>query len=444
MKPFVKWAGGKRQIIKEIKDKVNDSISDDKDSYRLIEPFVGGGVVFLTLEKENVIINDLNFELMTAYEVIKENPNELLKELDDLYAKFKELGENFYYEIRKMDRDENFHNLSKVKIAARMIFLNKTCYNGLYRVNSEGYFNTPIGRNKMNGLYEKKNILNISKYLNKNNVEIRNESYEKIMELAQIGDIFYLDPPYDYKEDDGFTKYQKAGFSFEEFKNLKKCCDDALDKGAYVIISNNYTKKVVQLFESDKQHDYEVYDISKLATKRSINCKGSLRNNGEEILIWGVPCLFPYTKKIETLFPLIKIKDTSKITNVDSLYNGRYKKMYSKKTIMNMISTLKFLQILDKHNCFTEEGQNLRKLPIKSEKFKIEFAKIIRDNRLFMPFLVEQGFDCNGMLTKDEIASILKQQFHGISNSAAKKRAEIVAIWVRWAKDKLNLEKSAE
>ena len=260
LKPFVKWAGGKRQIIDIILEKISDSTKyDNKESYRFIEPFVGGGVVFLSLKNEKTIINDLNVELIKAYRVIRDEPEALMKRLDELFLEFKEKGEDFYYEMRKMDRKEFFKFYPDVEIAARMIFLNKTCYNGLYRVNSSGFFNTPIGRNNIRAFYDRKNILAISEYLKGPGIEIMNESYEAAIKRAGMGDVVYIDPPYDYKEDDGFTQYQKSGFSFEDFLKLKEECDRALERGAYVIISNNYTEKVVKEFTNDKQHNYEFF-----------------------------------------------------------------------------------------------------------------------------------------------------------------------------------------
>lgn len=437
LKPFVKWAGGKRQIIDIILEKISDSTKyDNKESYRFIEPFVGGGVVFLSLKNEKTIINDLNVELIKAYRVIRDEPEALMKRLDELFLEFKEKGEDFYYEMRKMDRKEFFKFYPDVEIAARMIFLNKTCYNGLYRVNSSGFFNTPIGRNNIRAFYDRKNILAISEYLKGPGIEIMNESYEAAIKRAGMGDVVYIDPPYDYKEDDGFTQYQKSGFSFEDFLKLKEECDRALERGAYVIISNNYTEKVVKEFTNDKQHNYEFFDVMSLATKRSINCKADLRNNGEEILIWGIPCAFPYIKNVESLFPLIKIRNKDMIADFDFL-DKRFSK-YPHKTIIHMVSSLKFLGIIDSKNEFTERGIKLRKCQSGSDDFKKEFALIIRDNRIFLPFYIQSCSNGGWSLTTDEITDILRKQYPGISSSIAKKRAEIVKIWTNWSRDILN------
>lgn len=437
LKPFVKWAGGKRQIVEIILDKIRDSTKyDNKDSYRFIEPFVGGGIVFLSLKNEKTIINDLNSELIKAYREIRDEPEALMKRLDELYLEFKEKGEDFYYEIRKMDRNEHFRFYPDVEIAARMIFLNKTCYNGLYRVNSSGYFNTPVGRNNIKAFYDRKNILAMSKYLKGAYVEIMNESYEVAIRKARMGDVVYIDPPYDYKENDGFTQYQKTGFSFEDFLKLKDECDKALEKGAYVIISNNYTEKVVKEFTNDKQHNYEFFDAMSLVTKRSINCKADLRNSGEEILIWGVPCAFPYIKNVESLFPLIKIRNKDKISDFDFL-DKRFCK-YPHKTIIHMISSLKFLNIIDSKNEFTERGLELRKCRLGSDEFKEKFALLIRDNKAFLPFYLLNDVNGGWPPTTDEITKMLIDQYPGIPLSIAKKRAEIVKNWTNWSRDILN------
>ncbi len=436
LKPFVKWAGGKRQIIDIILDKIKDSTKyDNRESFRFIEPFVGGGVVFLSLENKRTIINDLNFELIKAYQTIRENPGELMEKLDSLYESFKEKGAAFYYEIRKMDRNTDFYKNSDIDIATRMIFLNKTCYNGLYRVNSQGHFNTPIGRNKIKSFYDRQNILAISNYLRENQIEIMNGSYKLAIQKAGMGDVIYLDPPYDYKENDGFTKYQKNGFSFSDFLELKDECDKALERGAYVIISNNYTEKVVKEFTSDKQHNYEFFDVMSLATKRSINCKSNLRNNGEEILIWGIPCAFPQIKNVESLFPLVKIRSKEKIADFGFL-DKRFSK-YPHKTIIHMVSSLKFLKIIDSKNEFTSKGLELRKYNIDSYEFRQSFAKAILENELFSLFY-KTGDQNELALSVEMIADVLMNHNPGISSSLAKRRADIIHVWIRWAIDALN------
>ena len=437
LKPFVKWAGGKRQILDIILDKIHDSTKyDNKESYRFIEPFVGGGVVFLSLKNDKTIINDLNSELMKAYRVIRDEPESLMKRLDELFKEFETRGADFYYEMRKEDREEDFLSNPDLEIAARMIFLNKTCYNVLYRVNSLGYFNTPIGKNTIKAFYDRQNIVEMSEYLKGSGIEIMNESYEAAIRKAGMGDVVYIDPPYDYKENDGFTKYQKTGFSFADFLKLKEECDKALERGAYVIISNNYTKKVVEEFTSDKQHNYEFFDVMSLATKRSINCKSDLRNNGEEILIWGIPCAFPYIKNVETLFQFIKIRNKDMISDFTFL-DKRFSK-YPHKTIVHMVSSLKFLNILNSKNEFTEIGLRLRKMNPKDEDFRKEFANVIRNNITFLPFCLQIETNGGWSLSVDEIKTILEQKYPGISQSTAKKRAEIVKIWTDWSRDVLN------
>ena len=439
MKPFVKWAGGKRQILELIKEKIRNSTTyDNKDSFTFIEPFVGGGVVFLSLAHNKTIINDLNFELITTYKVIKKFPEELMRKLDEHYANFIERGEEYYYQIRGLDRNPDFFKTTDVvSVAARMIFLNKTCYNGLYRVNSSGYFNTPIGRNRFIGFYDRKNILAISKYLNSNDVQIRCGSYLDILKLAGPGDVIYLDPPYDYKEDDGFTQYQKTGFTFDDFVELKCECDKALERGAYVIISNNYTEKVVNQFRQDLQHNYEVFDIYALSTKRSINCKGDLRKTGEEILIWGIPCKFPYIKDVEQLFPIIKIRDKSKISDFEFL-RKRFNKRLSDKSLLHIISSLKFLGILDNKNDFTEAGIELRKHKLGSDEFKKCFAKIIVNNWIFGRFYTLSIAKSGWELSEEEIFEVLQKDSPNVSQSFLRKRAIIISTWINWAKDKLN------
>lgn len=438
MKPFVKWAGGKRQILKIILDKIRDSTKyDNKESYRFIEPFVGGGVVFLSLANTRTIINDLNYELIQTYKTIRDEPEALMNRLDEMYTNFQRGGEAYYYEIRQMDRNENFKFYPGVEIASRTIFLNKTCYNGLYRVNLSGFFNTPIGRNNLTSFYDRKNIMAISKFLRSPDVEIMQGSYKDAIRKARMGDVVYIDPPYDYKKDNGFTKYQKTGFKFQDFLELKEECDKALERGAYVIISNNRTAKVLKEFEKDKQHSYEIFDVMSLATKRSINCKGDLRNNGEEVLIWGIPCAFPTIKNVETLFPFVKIKNKNNIGDFDYL-DKRFNGKLSHKTIVHAMSSLKFLGIVDSKNELTEKGINLRKHKIDSEDFRKEFALVIRNHPQFLSYYLLDMANGGWPLSSETISETLIKQNPGISVSQAQKRSEVIKSWTNWARDVLS------
>ena len=285
MKPFLKWAGGKRQIMNYIKPYIEQNLQTGNRYY---EPFVGGGSVFITLEQANCVINDLNSELMNCYNVIKKNPKELINILK-IHQENHHKDVEYYYQVRKVDRDESiFNQMSDIEKAARMIYLNKTCYNGLYRVNKKGYFNTPKGRYVNPNIVDEDNILNLHKFFNESKVTIRNTSFAEAVKDASKGDFIYFDPPYDY-EDSGFTKYVKEGFEFEDLKNLKTLCDNLINKGCFVLISNNATNRVIDLFDSK---NYEIvalakYDLEELDVRRFIGAKAEDRKIVKEVLIYG-------------------------------------------------------------------------------------------------------------------------------------------------------------
>ena len=220
MKPFIKWAGGKRQILKRINEFINDS-EYEGSSYTYIEPFLGGGAVFFDKCPPKAIINDLNSDLINAYRVIKSDKYlDLIEELKKHKLEYFKDKDDHYYSVRAWDREEGWpNNHTDVERAARMIFLNRTCYNGLYRVNSKGQFNTPIGRYNNPTICDEENIKAIHEYFSNSNnsIEIMNESYEYAIRKSKDGDIIYIDPPYDYEDDDGFTKYHMKGFTFEDF-----------------------------------------------------------------------------------------------------------------------------------------------------------------------------------------------------------------------------------
>ena len=429
MKPFVKWAGGKKQILPLILEKIGGCISStNKKDYYFIEPFVGGGVVFITLKNSRTIINDLNKELITAYRVIRNNPQELMNRLDIMYYEFSLRGEEYYKLIRSEDKEEGYQSFDDLHIASRMIFLNKTCFNGLYRVNSEGYFNTPMGRNKTRAFYDRKNIEALSRYLKAIPEDnIMNGSYKVAMQRASIGDIVYVDPPYDYTENDGFTKYQKEGFSLEDLKELKDECDKVLDSEAFVIISNNDTKAVRKAFENDSKHNYSFYYIEKLDTKRIINCKGNLRNTGKEILIVGVPCSFPQAKDITKLLEYVRIRNEKDIKNDDYLLN-RFK--VTKLRMTQVLSTLQYFDIIDNNNGFTSKGKILRKCSKKT--INREMRNVILEKPIFRAVYEHDECDTSNKMTIHEISNVIKQECPKIRDGIANKRAKLVRDIIDW------------
>ena len=428
MKPFVKWAGGKRQILDKINDYIDESIVKDT-KFTYIEPFLGGGAVFFNRQPKNAIINDLNSDLINAYKVIKsDNYNELIDLLKLYEVSYKASPDDFYYEIRSLDRNENWPDgYSDIQRAARMIFLNKTCYNGLYRVNSKGQFNTPIGRYKNPLICDKKNIEEIHNYLSssENNIEIMQGSYQYVISKAKDGDVIYIDPPYDYEDDDGFTKYQMNGFTFEDFKDLKNKCDEAIDKGAYVIISNNATTKVINLFQQDSRYVIK-YEIDKINTLRTINSKGNNRKSGREVIIWGMPISLPQANDLEKVIKLLMI-DEDKLNDKEFLMNEIEVK--STRQVAYYLSALIYLNYLTRDNKFNDDAKKINKnysLIIRSIYYKLQKDKYI--SKFYNDFK-EYG---KSSINANTIKAWLRTQNEDLAESTLRRRASTIKSWVEW------------
>ncbi len=267
--PFLKWVGGKRQIIPEILSHLPKNIS----SLNYCEPFIGGGALLFHLEPKRAIINDYNEELINVYKVIKNNLEELLIDL----KKHQNTSE-YFYQIRGIDRQPLFNELTNIQHASRIIYLNKTCFNGLYRVNSLGEFNSPFGR------YTNPNIVNepvlraVSKYLNSSEITILNGDYEKVLNSVTADTFVYLDPPYHpISESSNFTGYVQGGWSEKHQIRLKKACDDLDKKGVKFLLSNSAAPFIKEL--------YSEYKIHSINANRSINSVGEKRGQIEELLI---------------------------------------------------------------------------------------------------------------------------------------------------------------
>lgn len=428
MKPFVKWAGGKRQILSRINEYVQDSINDNPD-YTYIEPFLGGGAVFFSLKPKKAIINDLNEDLINAYRIIKSDDYlELIKRLKKFSDEYHQSPDEFYYDVRAWDRTENWMNEhDDVDRAARMIFLNRTCYNGLYRVNSKGQFNTPMGRYRNPLICDETNIKEIHEYLSnpENHIEIMNGSYEEAIKKAKDGDAIYIDPPYDYEDDDGFTKYQMAGFSFADFQKLKEKCDKAVDKGAFVIISNNATTKVMKLFEEDPKYKI-FYDPNCFASLRSINCKGDDRRTGSEVIFWGMnnSIPFPQANDINKVIALVQagdeiIKDKEKAKEVINVGTPRQVSYY--------LSALQYLKYLGQNKKLTERASKLQNS--KSELVSDIYNQLLEDKLFGKAY---HDFKVTGKVNIDKVTSDLKKENQRLSESTLRRRASTIRSWVEW------------
>ncbi|MBK2404373.1 DNA adenine methylase [Erysipelothrix sp. strain 2 (EsS2-7-Brazil)] len=275
VKPVLKWVGGKRQLI----DKIVPLIDIENKIY--VEPFVGGGAILFELQPESSIINDYNEELMNVYKVIKENPTQLLNQL--LIHK-ENNSESYYYKIRSLDRSEDYNKLNSVEKAARIIYLNKTCYNGLYRVNSSGQFNSPFGRYKNPNIINEITINAVSEYFNENDVNILSGDYRKVLETVDSNHFVYLDPPYmPISFSSSFTGYTDNGFGLNEQIVLRDECVRLHKKGVKFIQSNSCSEKIYELYS-----EIEGFTILTVDATRSINSRGDKRGLIEEVLITNI------------------------------------------------------------------------------------------------------------------------------------------------------------
>ena len=274
VRPFLKWAGGKRQLLPEIVKYVPKRIS--KHTY--YEPFIGGGALLFQLQPQKAVINDSNKELINCYKVIKDSLDELMEELSkDKYTN----SETSYYGMRDLDRStKEYENLSEVEKAARIIYLNKTCYNGLFRVNSQGQFNVPFGRYKNPNFLDDAVLRAVNKYLNSNDITLLNQDFAEAVKDAKRGDFVYLDPPYDpVSETASFTGYDVNGFNRDEQERLKEEFDALHKKGCKVMLSNSCTDFILDLYK-----DYQ-NTIIKVRATRSINSNALKRGMVDELLV---------------------------------------------------------------------------------------------------------------------------------------------------------------
>lgn len=265
-KPFVKWAGGKRQLIKQLI--IHSPAVDFNDYY---EPFLGGGALFFKLSMLGKIkkahLNDSSKVLIDAYRTIKDKPKELIAELKK--GKYKNDKETFLKIRAEKPTD-------LVKATARLVYLNKTAFNGLYRVNSKGMFNVPYGKYKKPKILDEQNILAVSTALQKD--ELTNTDFEQAVSLAKKGDFVYFDPPYlPLSRTSSFTGYTKENFTEKDQERLAKKFKALSDKGCFVMQSNSYTPLILGLYK-----DFHIYIVE---ATRMINCKAEGRGKIKEVII---------------------------------------------------------------------------------------------------------------------------------------------------------------
>ncbi|MFK7780359.1 MAG: DNA adenine methylase [Candidatus Gracilibacteria bacterium] len=272
-KPFIKWVGGKRGLLSQLLEKFPKKF----ENYH--EPFLGGGAVFFELysqgllQDKKVYLSDINSELINTYNVVKLNPNELIENLE-IYKK--QHSKEFYYKVRELDRKKDFQNLSEVERATRFIYLNKTCFNGLYRVNKKGQFNTPIGSYKNPNIADRDTIFSASEALQ--NAIIVNKSFHNVTDNANKHDLIYFDPPYyPLTQTANFTAYDENIFLDDKQKELFDVFEKLHKKECFVLHSNSDTSFIKEL--------YQKYKVHLVQANRFINSKSSGRGKINEVLI---------------------------------------------------------------------------------------------------------------------------------------------------------------
>lgn len=272
-KPFVKWVGGKRQLIKQFQKMKLYPVKDFdpvKNSY--FEPFVGGGAIFFDLLPHKAYLSDMNFELVTTYNVIKNDVDSLIKSL-----RKHPYNKEYFLKLRA----KKVSSLTALQIASRFIYLNRTCFNGLYRVNSKGGFNVPFGDNKNPLICDEINLRKVSKYLK--NVEIKHQDYKEAIKKAKKGDFVYLDPPYHpMSSTSSFTSYTKEAFGEKEQIELRDTFLKLHKKGCFVMLSNSNADFINKIYGELKSYNIKIHKVD---AGRSINSKGTGRGKIKEVLV---------------------------------------------------------------------------------------------------------------------------------------------------------------
>lgn len=271
MKPILKWAGGKNGLIKDIRQ----YFPSDMTERNYHEPFVGGGAVFFYLEPHKGTINDANEKLMTFYKMVKTNKDELINEAEKLQPFASD--PDIYYTLRE---EFNLPDIDDLRKAVLFTYFNKAAYNGLYRENSSGKFNVPIGKHKNPKIIDRSKIEKAHKLLQ--NVTLYNNDFYYVSSKVVDGDFCYLDPPYyQSNKNNKFTNYTKNGFSFDDHKRVKKLCVELDNKGVYFLLSNSNAPEIVDLYRS------EGFDIKFVTKKWMISCNASSRRNVDEIIVYN-------------------------------------------------------------------------------------------------------------------------------------------------------------
>ena len=269
LQPFVKWAGGKRQLLGEIIERIPHTFEN------YIEPFLGGGAVLFALQPKRALINDINASLIHTYKIIASDPQQFINKIKELDSRIVEGGKEYYYLIRDLYNSKLMREEFDLELAALFVFLNKHCFNGLYRVNAKGLFNVPYNNGKKASIDEEV-ILEVSKYLKE--LTICLGDFEVACKDAKEGDFIFLDSPYAPLNPSSFESYTKEGFDMESHVRLSKLFDNLTQKGCYCMLTNHNTEFINDLYGN------KGYKMDVVSVKRMINSDASKRT-GEEIII---------------------------------------------------------------------------------------------------------------------------------------------------------------
>lgn len=276
-RPFIKWAGGKGQLLNELTQRLPTSFR------RYHEPFVGGAALFFHLYnnqwlRHGAVLSDYNSELILCYQVVRDDVEALIEVLKEHHKH--RLDHEYFMWVRRWDRQPDFAQRSPVERAARTIFLNRTCYNGLYRLNNKGQFNAPFGYYTNPLIYDRDNMLAAHRALQ--HVELRVEDFSQVAARVEQGDFVYFDPPYvPVSATSSFTHYTGQTFGPEDQRRLARLFDELMERGVYVMLSNSFTPFAKELYAA------HAVSTSEVLASRKINCDGRKRGNVKELIVCG-------------------------------------------------------------------------------------------------------------------------------------------------------------
>lgn len=272
LSPVVKWVGGKRQLLPMLLERLPNDISEKT----YVEPFFGGGALLFSLQPKKAIINDINEDLILLYKVIQSNVDALIYELKQL-----ENTESIFYYLRDLPKKDPkiFDSYSNIQKAARTLYLNKTCFNGLYRVNKKGFFNTPYCKDEKRIFLQETKLLACAEFFNKNDIKILCQDYKKTLRNLNESHFVYLDPPYDKENKSSFVSYTKYQFSTKNQKELKDICKILHRRNVKFMQSNALTSYIENIYKDDS------FYVDIIRATRMINCKGDKRGFVPEVII---------------------------------------------------------------------------------------------------------------------------------------------------------------